>query len=97
LTRAQRDAGSNPAERSRLDRLRTLVASGVSGIPELLSMRTDASWSVRREVIAALGELGEPALAALGAARRAARAAATRIAATGAGRGAAPRDGDTRR
>lgn len=45
-------------------------------------MRTDPSWSVRREVIAALGELGEPALAALGASLRDERDDETRIAAT---------------
>jgi HEAT repeat protein len=82
VTGARREVGSTPAERSRLDRLQALVASGAAGIPELLSMRTDTSWSVRREVIAALGELGEPALAPLCTSLLDERDDETRIAAT---------------
>jgi HEAT repeat protein len=82
VTGARREVGSTPAERGRMERLRTLVASGAPGIPELLSMRTDASWSVRREVIAALGELGEPALGPLCASLIGERDDETRIAAS---------------
>jgi HEAT repeat protein len=47
-----------------------------------MAMRTDPSWAVRREVIAALGGLGEPALGALCASLLAERDDETRIAAT---------------
>jgi HEAT repeat protein len=82
VTGAGREVGNTPAERGRLERLRALVASGAAGIPELLSMRTDTSWSVRREVIAALGELGEAALGPLCASLIDERDDETRIAAT---------------
>ena len=71
-----------PPERSRLDTLRAIVARGASGLDELLAMRTDPSWAVRREVIVALGELGEPALGPLCSSLRDERDDETRIAAT---------------
>ncbi|HTV21157.1 MAG TPA: HEAT repeat domain-containing protein [Polyangiaceae bacterium] len=82
MTGAPREIASTPAERQRLERLRALVDSGAAGIPELLSMRTDPSWSVRREVIAALGELGEAALGPLVLSLVDERDDETRIAAT---------------
>lgn len=82
MTNARREAANTPAERQRLERLRTLIASGVAALPELLAMRTDPSWSVRREVIGALAELGEPAVGPLCASLRDERDDETRVAAT---------------
>jgi HEAT repeat protein len=81
VTDSARDLDPTP-ERRRLERLRELAAEGASRIPEILAMRTDPSWAVRREVIAALGGLGEAALAPLCASLLAERDDETRIAAT---------------
>ncbi len=70
------------SERGRIERLRGLVAQGKAGLGELLEMRTDPSWAVRREVIAALGELGEVALGPLCESLVDEREDETRIAAT---------------
>jgi HEAT repeat protein len=82
VTAPRRDLIASPAEQSRLDRLRVLLESGPAGIVELLAMRTDPSWAVRRAVIAALAQLGEPALEPLGLSLRDERDDETRIAAT---------------
>jgi HEAT repeat protein len=82
VTAAQRDLIASPAEQSRLGRLRELLDSGPAGVVELLAMRTDPSWAVRREVIAALAQLGEPALEPLCLSLRTERDDETRIAAT---------------
>lgn len=72
----------SPSEEGRIRRLRELVVKGESGLLELLAMRADPSWVVRREVIAALGALGEAALAPLCASLASERDDETRIAAT---------------
>src|SRR5689334_1162431 len=70
------------SERGRFDRLGGIVARGVGALDELLAMRTDPSWAVRREVVLALGNLGEPALPPLCASLVRDRDDETRIAAT---------------
>jgi hypothetical protein len=76
-------AGRGPAsEAERSAELRRLVARGHGGVDGLLAMRTDPSWSVRREVIAALAEIGEAALAALSSSLLRERDDETRVAAT---------------
>jgi len=76
-------AGRGPAsEAERSAELRRLVARGRGGVDGLLAMRTDPSWSVRREVIAALAELGEASLAALSSSLLRERDDETRVAAT---------------
>lgn len=82
MTAARRALIVSPAERDRITRLRALLASGPEGVEELLAMRTDPSWTVRREVIAALAQLGDVAIDALIASLRAERDDETRIAAT---------------
>lgn len=82
MTSTRREVVSTPAELSPLERLRALIDSGAASLPELLAMRTDPSWNVRREVIAALGALGEPALAPLALSLVEERDDETRIAAT---------------
>lgn len=82
MTGARREIVGTPAERRRIERLRALAASGAAGLPELLAMRTEPSWSVRREVIAALGEFGDVALEPLCASLCNERDDETRIAAT---------------
>jgi HEAT repeat protein len=82
LTVARREVQLSAAEGRRLEALRALRAGGVAGLPGLLAMRTDPSWAVRREVIAALAALGEPALESLWASLLSERDDETRIAAT---------------
>ena len=83
MTAPRRDSlGLTLAERARLERLRELVASGGAQLTEVLAMRSDPSWAVRREVIAALGQLGEAALGPLCASLLEDRDDETRIAAT---------------
>lgn len=82
MTSARRKVQLSAAEGRRLETLQALRAGGVASLPALLEMRTDPSWAVRREVIAALGALGEPALEALWASLIRERDDETRIAAT---------------
>lgn len=70
------------SESERLLRVRLLLKDGVGALDELLTMRVDPSWTVRREVVAVLGLLGETALPALCAALVGERDDETRIAAT---------------
>lgn len=77
-----RAPGASPAEQARLARLRTLLGSGPAGNAELLALRTDPSWAVRREVIAGLAQLGEAVLEPLVLSLRDERDDETRIAAT---------------
>ncbi len=60
---------SNPltteAERSRIERVRGLAARGERAIPELVALLVDPSWTVRREVVAALAAAGPRAVSAL--------------------------------
>lgn len=70
------------SERQRLEKLRELTQHGERDLDELLAMRTDPSWAVRREVIAALGRLGLPAATRLCESLIRERDDETRIAAT---------------
>jgi HEAT repeat protein len=78
----RRELGVTVLERRRIERLRELARGGSGNIGELLAMRVDPSWAVRREVIAVLAELGEPVLTALSASLSSERDDETRIAAT---------------
>lgn len=78
----RRELGVTALERVRIERLRELARGGAASIGELLAMRVDPSWAVRREVIAVLGELADPALPALTASLSSERDDETRIAAT---------------
>ena len=62
--------------------MRALVGSGPSALDELLTLRLDPSWTVRREVVAALGLLGDAALPELCTSLVRERDNETRIAAT---------------
>jgi len=62
---ARREVGTTQAERARLERLQALAAGDAPQVGEVLAMRSDPSWAVRREVIAVLGQLGERSLAPL--------------------------------
>jgi HEAT repeat protein len=53
------------AERARADAVDRLVALGQAGIPELLGMLADPSWTVRRSVVAGLAALGDAAVTGL--------------------------------
>lgn len=70
------------SEPERLLRVRTLVNGDPGALDELLAMRLDPSWTVRREVVAALGHLGDAALPALCRSLVRERDDETRIAAT---------------
>lgn len=59
------DAPASHVERARVEQLRQAASSGNEGLADLLAMRASASWSVRREVIAALGSLGDLAVGRL--------------------------------
>jgi HEAT repeat protein len=79
----RREPGATAAERERVQRIHALISEGAAErVNELLAMRTDPSWEVRREVIAALGQLGEAALGALCTSLANERGDETRIAAT---------------
>lgn len=69
-------------ESTRLDEVVRLARSKEQGVPGLMALLADASWSVRREVVASLAALGEIALAALCRSLEHDRANETRIAAT---------------
>lgn len=70
------------SESARMLRVRALAGAGPSSLDALLAMRLDPSWTVRREVVAALGQLGESALPALSSSLVHERDDETRIAAT---------------
>jgi len=53
------------AEQQRLAEARRLAALGATGLTGLLAMLSDASWAVRRAVVAALAELGDASTGAL--------------------------------
>jgi HEAT repeat protein len=55
----------SPQEQQRWAEVVRLRARGASGVGELVGMLTDPSWAVRREVVAALGALGAPAVGPL--------------------------------
>lgn len=52
-------------ERARVDRVDQLVALGAAGVGQLVAAMSDASWTVRRAVVAGLIALGDDATAAL--------------------------------
>jgi HEAT repeat protein len=81
VTGLRREPGAS-AEGERIARVQALMAVGAESVGELLAMRTDVSWAVRRAVIAALGQLGDAALGPLCASLIAEREDETRIAAT---------------
>ncbi len=54
-----------PAEQQRVERVDRLVLAGVGGVTELIAGMADASWAVRRAVIAGLAALGDDAVGPL--------------------------------
>ncbi|HEY0254485.1 MAG TPA: HEAT repeat domain-containing protein, partial [Kofleriaceae bacterium] len=54
-----------PAEQQRIDHVDQLVILGGAGVPELVAMIGDPSWTVRRAAVAALISLGDEAVPAL--------------------------------
>ena len=69
-------------ERERVDRVDRLVASGAAGVPSLIELLDEPSWSVRRAVIAGIAALGEVAVGPLCQSLRTDRKSEARIAAT---------------
>jgi HEAT repeat protein len=72
----------SPAERARVDQVDRLFASGPAGIPELVGLLGDPSWTVRRAVVGALGAAGDLALPTLVGHLQSARSSEAVIAAT---------------
>ena len=68
-------------EAERLGTVKQLAGSGAAGVQPLVELLTDSSWAVRREVVIALGSLGEPATRALCTVLRERRDSEARIAA----------------
>lgn len=73
-------ASSPERDRARLARVEELRVGGVSSVPALLDELIQPTWAVRRAVVAALAELGQPALEPLCRALRVARDNEARIA-----------------
>src|SRR5688572_24683265 len=69
------------AEQQRLAAVQALVHSGASGVEGLLAMLDDASWAVRRGVVAALAQLGALSVAPLCSTLRTRRDSEARISA----------------
>ncbi|WP_437666292.1 HEAT repeat domain-containing protein [Sorangium sp. So ce1182] len=69
-------------ERQRVEQVDRLAASGSPGVPGLIEMLADPSWSVRRAVVASLAALGGAAVQALCDSLGARRDSEARIAAT---------------
>jgi HEAT repeat protein len=53
------------AERARIEQVDRFVATGASGVRELIGMLCDRSWTVRRAVVAGLAALGDDAVVPL--------------------------------
>jgi len=53
------------SERQRVERVDALTAAGSASVSQLLEMLADASWTVRRSVIASLAALGDAAVVPL--------------------------------
>jgi HEAT repeat protein len=70
-----------PAEQQRLARVEELARAGAAGVEGLLQGLGDTSWGVRRAVVAALAQIGAPAVGPLCAALRSLRDDEARIAA----------------
>jgi HEAT repeat protein len=49
-------------DRARVDRVEALARAGVDGVKPLLELLVEPSWAVRRAVIAALADAGDPAV-----------------------------------
>ncbi|MBC8132177.1 MAG: HEAT repeat domain-containing protein [Deltaproteobacteria bacterium] len=71
----------SPEELERTERIDRLSAQGGGGIPSLVAMLDDPSWTVRRAVVAALSAAGTPAIRPLCHALVSSRDSETRIAA----------------
>ncbi|MBK7859123.1 MAG: HEAT repeat domain-containing protein [Archangiaceae bacterium] len=69
------------AEQARMNQVHALAAKDAAGVPSLLPLLSEASWSVRREVVAALANAGQPAVGPLCEALKVGRSDETRIAA----------------
>ncbi|EYF03993.1 HEAT repeat domain-containing protein [Chondromyces apiculatus] len=59
------DTSLSTAERDRVAEVQRLEGTGAEGVPELLRTLDDPSWSVRRNVVAALARLGDVAIPTL--------------------------------
>ncbi|WP_437290513.1 HEAT repeat domain-containing protein [Sorangium sp. So ce406] len=68
-------------ERQRVEQVDRLAASGGAGVPALIEMLADPSWTVRRAVIASLAALGDAAVQPLCGCLSARRESEARIAA----------------
>jgi HEAT repeat protein len=62
---SRRSHAITDAERSRIEQVDRLVASGARGVGELIAALGDSSWTVRRAVVAGLASLGDDAVPAL--------------------------------
>jgi HEAT repeat protein len=71
----------SPPEQRRVDAVDRLAAIGEAGLPELLEMLSDRSWTVRRAVVSSLAAMGDTATGPLCALLRTARDDEARISA----------------
>jgi len=69
------------AERQRANEVRKLEAMGTAGVPQLVAMLADPSWTVRRGVVSSLAALGDVAVGPICEALRSRRDDEARIAA----------------
>ena len=69
-------------ERERVERVDRLVASGTAGLPSLIELLDEPSWSVRRAVVSGIASLGEASIAPLCHSLKTDRKSEARIAAT---------------
>jgi HEAT repeat protein len=74
-------ASAGAGDAARIARVRSLAADGEPSIAALTAMLSDPSWSVRREVVAALAQLGDRAVPALTSCLQTARTSEASIAA----------------
>jgi HEAT repeat protein len=82
--KAQSSTGSltlSALDRARVERVEELARQGREGLVSLLPLLDDASWAVRRAVVAALARLGDEATGALCGILRTQRSSESRIAA----------------
>ncbi|MRG91801.1 HEAT repeat domain-containing protein [Polyangium spumosum] len=70
------------AEKQRIEEIHRLEVTGAAGVPALVVMLADPSWTVRRRVVASLAALGDVAVGPLCVALRRERDNEARIAAT---------------
>jgi HEAT repeat protein len=62
---SRRSHAITEAERTRIEQIDRVVATGGSGVRELVAMLHDRSWTVRRAVVAGLAALGDDAVGPL--------------------------------